>query len=106
MLREIHPGMGMHIISTWVAAYSLPNLGLTFCSMEPFWQATAVVNHTTIRPYQPIHGLPRLKRDPDQSRETRRVHLQAYHHPWYHPLSLENITALWEGSQTCWRCMS
>lgn len=36
MEREIHPGMGMHILSSWVVAYNLLNLATTYCSMEPF----------------------------------------------------------------------
>lgn len=36
MTREIHPGMGMHIVATWVVAYNLLNLVTTYCSLEPW----------------------------------------------------------------------
>jgi len=39
MEREIHPGMGMHISTTWIVAYNLLNLVTTYCSLEPWLQS-------------------------------------------------------------------
>ena len=32
--RQVHPGMGMHIVSTWMIAYSLLHLATTYCSLN------------------------------------------------------------------------
>lgn len=64
MVREIHPGMGMHIVSSWVAAYALLNLGLTYCTIEE-WEIDSAVEVTTDKiPYQAIQGLPALRNTP------------------------------------------
>lgn len=97
MVREIHPGMGMHIISTWVAAYNMLHLALTFCSMESFWNATVVVDHNTVQPYQVIHGLPKLRGNPNipGKPKGRPAGLPP---PLIDSLSLENITQAWKAA--------
>jgi hypothetical protein len=34
MEREIHPGMGMHITTSWLVAYNLLHIATIYCSME------------------------------------------------------------------------
>jgi hypothetical protein len=92
--RQIHPGMGMHISSIWVAAYNLLNLASTYCSMP-----TDVVRHlskNSISEYKAgLWGLPDLTM----------THKQAIGKPQSQPeglppeltkeLLLEEITSLW-----------
>lgn len=33
--RQLHPGMGMHIVSTWIFAYHFLHLTGTYCSLYP-----------------------------------------------------------------------
>lgn len=95
MVREIHPGMGMHIVSSWVAAYTLLNLGLTYCTIEE-WDmepATAMDNI----PYQVIQGLPPLKNTPIIPGKPKPIPGGLL--PALTPeLNLENITALWRSA--------
>jgi hypothetical protein len=97
MIREIHPGMGMHIISSWVAAYNMLHLALSFCSIESFWNATTVVDHDAVRPYRAIHGLPELRGNPiiPGKPKGRPAGLPP---PLVDSLSLENITSAWKAA--------
>jgi len=36
MQREIHPGMGFHIATSWIVAYNLLHIATTYCSMEQY----------------------------------------------------------------------
>ena len=36
MEREIHPGMGAHIVNTWIIAYNFLHIASTYCSLEPY----------------------------------------------------------------------
>lgn len=40
MAREIHPGMGMHIISTWILSFAFLHMVTTFCSIETLVHST------------------------------------------------------------------
>jgi lysophospholipase L1-like esterase len=98
MEREIHPGMAMHIMSSWVTAYTMLNLGLTYCSIEGFLADMAVADQETERPYQAIHGLPRLRNGPviPGKPKGRPAGLPP---PISKSLSLENVTELWRAAK-------
>ena len=36
MEREIHPGMGAHIVTTWIIAYNMLHIASTYCTLEPY----------------------------------------------------------------------
>jgi lysophospholipase L1-like esterase len=101
MLREIHPGMGMHIISTWVLAYNLLHLTLSFCAIEPFWNASISANVSkleTPRKYSARHGLPRLHGNPIIPGKPK-PRPKGLPPPLEQGLSLENITSLWNSAE-------
>jgi len=66
--RQVHPGMGMHISSTWTIAYNFLNLATTYC-MLPLAQPMLVdeketallTNSDNPHGYKPIDGLPKLR---------------------------------------------
>lgn len=92
MEREIHPGMAMHITSTWVTAFNLLHAALHFCSLQP----STLTSHQggDEIPYQVGPGVPPLqgKSIPKGKPE---------HPPLVLPplltktLDLENISQLW-----------
>ena len=42
--RQIHPGMGMHIVTTWMMAYSLLHMATSYCSLNLPKERTVVVD--------------------------------------------------------------
>mmetsp|Transcript_13351 Transcript_13351/g.24194 ORF Transcript_13351/g.24194 Transcript_13351/m.24194 type:complete len:671 (-) Transcript_13351:55-2067(-) len=61
--REIHPGMAMHITSTWLMAYNFLNLATSYCSIAWSQQQQGgqpLVGASDKIEYSPIHGLPPL----------------------------------------------
>jgi hypothetical protein len=94
--REIHPGMGMHIVAAWVVAYNFLNIITAYCSLEAWnlnsasimeYNGTTFTNLPVLRgkfwppgkPERPPLGLkPLLTKD----------------------LSLEHITQLWKRSSS------
>ena len=95
MVREIHPGMGMHIVSSWVAAYNMLNLALTYCTIEGFEEQTRPVDETQQVPYESIQGLPKLLGRPKISAKPH-GRPRGLPPPLTASLSLENVTALWK----------
>lgn len=91
--REIHPGMGMHIASTWVVAYYLLHVTTVFCSLP-----------TPGRPYDLVEyeaglwGLPELHKDVPQAKGKPQSRIP----PGIIPpvltkeLLLQDVTALWQ----------
>ena len=49
MLREIHPGMGMHIISAWIIAYNLLAMAATYCSMETILETKELLDYESTK---------------------------------------------------------
>jgi hypothetical protein len=90
--REIHPGMGMHISSTWVTAYNLLHLASTFCSMpnpyRPF----------RIDEYEPgFLGLPQLKHEYKEPKGKPNHPPKSLPPELTKDLLLEDVTKLWKG---------
>ena len=88
MEREIHPGMGMHIIASWVASYNVFHMASIYCSMEGYFNATAEAakqptdSNDDERPYYPIYGLPKEEgMVPMYLLNPRNDHMD-YHHDW------------------------
>ena len=103
--REIHPGMGMHISSTWVIVYNMLNLVTTYCSL-PVPQSINITqyydNENDIDTTDYSMGLPPLK-DLDNVN-------QAFGKPKPRPtkslppiltqdLLIEDVTRLWRKDQ-------
>jgi hypothetical protein len=104
MMREIHPGMGMHITATWVTAFTMLHLATTFCSLE--WSVMGNSSlaswHDDSQPfyYDNLLALPKLEgrfKIPGKPRRPPRDLLPPL---LTKSLSLENITELWRGQQT------
>ena len=98
MTREIHPGMGMHIITAWVAAFNMLHLAMTYCAIEPFVNAMTTVDSDTERPYETIQGLPRMRNTfavPGKPKG-RPAGLPP---PLVKSLSLENVTKVWKAAK-------
>ncbi|KAL7581677.1 hypothetical protein ACA910_022224 [Epithemia clementina (nom. ined.)] len=36
MEREIHPGMGAHVVTSWIIVYNLLHIATTYCTLEPY----------------------------------------------------------------------
>ena len=96
MVREIHPGMGMHIVSSWVAAYTLMNLALTYCTIEE-WEMDPSTLHENKIPYQAIQGLPKLKNTPSIPGKPKSVP-RGLLPPLTPALNLEEVTDLWRSA--------
>ena len=84
--RQVHPGMGMHIVSTWIMAFHLAHLGSTYCSLN-----------STRTTYSEI--LPKL-RNPQAQMKGEPVVLNQNHHHHLPPeindsLTLDNISQKW-----------
>lgn len=99
--RQIHPGMGMHIASSWVVGFNMLNLAVTYCSLNStttsFDSDNGIDNHEERRTkkYLPINGLPEL-RDKD-----RKLSGEPFEVPNILPpelndaLSIDDISDIW-----------
>lgn len=98
--REIHPGMGMHIASTWVTVYNILNLVTTYCSIPP------TPPDFSISDYQVgIYGLPPLKGDVKQAKYKPKQHPTGLPPVLTKDLLIEDVTRLWqEASQNIIPC--
>jgi hypothetical protein len=92
--REIHPGMGMHIASTWVTLYNMLNLVSTYCSMPSY-------NHPyNITEYEAgVLGLPPLRKDVAQAKGKPKPHPRGLPPVLTKDLLLEDVTSLWRRSE-------
>jgi hypothetical protein len=92
--RQIHPGMGMHISTIWVAAYNLLHLASTYCSMP-----TDVITHlsnNSISEYQAgLWGLPDLNKKFNQPKGKPQSQPKGLPPELTKELLLEDITPLW-----------
>jgi hypothetical protein len=91
--REIHPGMGMHIASTWVVAYNLLHLTTSFCSLPTPGRPQDLAK------YEPnLWGLPILKNDVPQAKNKPRSQIPPNILPpvLTKELLLEDVTSLWQ----------
>jgi hypothetical protein len=93
--REIHPGMGMHIASTWVTAYNLLHLASTFCSLPA--ANSSHTNNNNVYDYQPgWMGLPELKRTEKEPKGKPQPPPKGLPPVLTKELLLEDVTALWK----------
>ena len=103
MNREIHPGMGMHIITTWVAAFNMLHLAMTYCAIEPFFvngtNTVANVDSKTQRPYEALSGLPRLDNKGKVVPGKPKGRPAGLPPPLVKSLSLENVTKVWKAAK-------
>jgi hypothetical protein len=92
--RQIHPGMGMHISTIWVAAYNLLHLASTYCSMP-----TDVISHLSnnkISEYQAgLWGLPDLNKKFNQPKGKPQSQPNGLPPELTKELLLEDVTPLW-----------
>ena len=89
--REIHPGMGMHIASTWVTIYNLLHLSSTFCSLPTPYQPK------NISQYEPgLWGLPNLKLDAKEAKGKPKPQPKGLPPILTKDLLIEDVTALWK----------
>lgn len=89
--REIHPGMGMHIASTWVTVYNLLHLATTFCSMP------TVPKGYDLNQYNPeFMGLPALKGGVPQADNKPKQPPRGLPPALTKELLLEDVTQLWQ----------
>ena len=93
--REIHPGMGMHIASTWVVVYNLLNLVTTYCSL-PVPQSTNITEY-----YPGMMGLPPLHNDVEQAvgKPKPRPSNGILAPKLTQDLLIEDVTRLWRSHQ-------
>ena len=89
--REIHPGMGMHIASTWVIAYNLLHLVTTFCSLpQP-------PPNDNLQEYTPGYlGLPSLNGDTKQADNKPKPHPKGLPPALTKDLLIEDVTKRWQ----------
>ncbi|KAG7372004.1 hypothetical protein IV203_018147 [Nitzschia inconspicua] len=89
--REIHPGMGMHIASTWVTAYNLLELVSSFCSLpNPY-------HPKNIGEYEAgLWGLPELRRTEKEPKGKPQPQPKCLQPVLTKDLLLEDVTALWK----------
>jgi hypothetical protein len=92
--REIHPGMGMHIASTWVIAYNLLNLVTTYCSLPP------TPRDYTIQEYKAGYlGLPALRDDVVQAANKPQAHPKGLPPLLTKDLLIEDVSRLWKEAE-------
>ena len=93
--REIHPGMGMHIASTWVTVYNMLNLVTTYCSMPSY------AHPYNINKYEDgVLGLPPLRKDVIHAQGKPKPRPEGLPPVLTKELQLEDITALWKQSES------
>ena len=89
--REIHPGMGMHIASTWVIAYNLLHLVTKYCSLP------LPPPNYSIQEYSPGYlGLPLLKGDIKQADNKPRPHPKGLPPALTKSLRIEDVSNRWK----------
>ena len=101
--RQVHPGMSMHIASTWVIAFHLLHLAGTYCSIQTTRSTTNHHNNIDniegqVKPYTAVNGLPILK-EPNKILKGEPLDVSVnYAHPpeLNDSLTLDNISQRWE----------
>lgn len=89
--REIHPGMGMHIASTWVIVYNLLNLVTTYCSLPP------KPSDYSIQEYKVGYlGLPPLRGDTKPAENKPAPHPEGLPPILTKELLIEDVTKHWK----------
>jgi hypothetical protein len=92
--RDIHPGMGMHIASTWVAVYNLLNLVSTYCSLP------STPRTYNIAQYEGgFLGLPNLKKVEKEAKGKPQPHPKGLPPVLTKDLLIEDVTRLWRQSE-------
>ena len=92
--REIHPGMGMHIASTWATAYNILNMVTTYCSLP------SEVYRLDVREYKVgVMGLPALHNDVSQVNGKPHAHPLGLPPPLTKDLLIEDVTQLWKSGE-------
>lgn len=95
--KQIHPGMGMHVVTAWVLLYAALDSVLTWCGM-PQLADGGNDNHL---PYHPVDGLPVLYGNESQKfayREPRRTP-GGLPPRLYSDLSLEFVSDAWQNAE-------
>ena len=92
--REIHPGMGMHIASTWVTVFNMLNLVTTYCSMS-----TIPISHTISNYEEGLFGLPKLRLDVAQAKGKPKPHPKGLPPVLTKDLLIEDVTSLWKEAE-------
>jgi hypothetical protein len=88
--REIHPGMGMHIASTWVTVYNLLHLASGFCSLPDPYRPQSIPD------YEPgLWGLPELKKTEKEPKGKPHSKPMGLPPVLTKDLLLEDVTSLW-----------
>jgi hypothetical protein len=93
--REIHPGMGMHIASTWVIAYNLLNMVTTYCSLPQRPQEYSIQEYSV-----GYLGLPPLKGDIKQAENKPRPHPKGLPPVLTKELLIEDVTQRWKEAES------
>jgi len=93
--RQIHPGMGMHIASTWVVAYYLFNLMTTYCSLPPPPKDYQIQDYST-----GYLGLPPLRSDIKQVQNKPQSHPKGLPPALTKELLIEDVSKLWEEAES------
>ena len=99
--REIHPGMGMHIASTWVVVYGLLHLTTTFCSL-PVPNINDIFEYNTNEANK--MGLPPLRKDLPQAKGKPKRPPKGMPPILTKELLIENVTALWKQAEHAATC--
>lgn len=106
MQREIHPPMGMHILTMWVVAYNFLHIATTFCSLEVLGVGTdhpnnieELYNASYLARLAPLRGSWRRTVEGRPRRTGRAKHLPPR---LTLSLSLKDISKLWaDAGNTC-----
>jgi hypothetical protein len=61
--RQVHPGMGMHIASTWIVAFNMLNIASTYCTGFDVEREMTHVEGAAKLEYLPKGGLPVLRNE-------------------------------------------
>lgn len=93
--REIHPGMGMHIASTWVIVYNLLNLVTTYCSIPP--RPPPAGDYNNIYEYKAGYlRLPELRNDVIQAQNKPQSLPKGLPPILTKDLLIEDVSTLWK----------
>jgi hypothetical protein len=92
--REIHPGMGMHIASTWVAVYNMLNLVTTYCSIPSIAPTYNITEYET-----GVLGLPKLRKDVIHAQGKPKPHPKGLPPVLTKDLLIEDVTTLWRQAE-------